>query len=83
MDHDAKHPGGHPRPSELSLAHPSHSHTARLSEIEFLQRAARHIRLRTHDERSIIAGGRNGSPAPGAAAARDAVSGSPDVDAAR
>jgi len=83
MNHDAKHPSGHPRPSELSLAEPCHSHAARLSEIAFLQRATRHIRLRTHKERSTIAGGTDGSPAPEAAAANDVVSGSPDVDAAR
>ena len=85
MAHDAEHLSGHARPSELSLAQPCHSHSSRLSEIEFLQRAARHIRLRMHDELTTISGGTNGSPAPEAAAANDAVNvnGSPDDDAAR
>ncbi len=60
-------------------------HLTRLSEIDLLRRAARHIRLRMHDELTTVNGGTNGSPAPEAAAANDAVNvnGSSDVDAAR
>ena len=82
MAHDAEHLNGHPRPSKSAgggLAHPGHGYSLRLSEIALLQRAARHIRLRTQDELTTIAGGTNGLPV----AANESVSGSPDVDAAR
>ena len=83
MAHDTDNLSAPPRPSELSLAQPCHSHSSRLSEIDLLRRAARHIRLRTHDGLTTIAGGTDGSHAREAVAAKDAVSGSPDVDAAR
>ena len=91
MTHDAEHLSGHhaarraaiarPRPGELSLSQPGHA--GRFSEIEFLRRASRHIRLRMHDERTAVADGTVDRPAPESGAANDAVSGSPGDDAAR
>ena len=77
MDHDAEHLSEHHAARRALIARPP-AH-ANLSEIELLRRAARHIRLRTHDEPTSIAGGTEGPSVRKATP----LSGSPDVDAAR
>ncbi len=76
MDHDAKHHSEHHAARRALITRPP-AH-ANLSEIELLQRAARHIRLRTHDELTTNVSDTDGSAARAATGAHESVSGSPD-----
>lgn len=81
MDHDAEHLSEHHAARRALIARPP-AH-ANLSEIELLRRAARHIRLRTHDELTTAVGGAAASLTREAAAARESFNGSPGDDGGR
>ncbi len=81
MDHDAEHLTEHHAARRALIARPP-AH-ASLSEIELLQRAARHIRLRTHDELTTAVGGAAALPAREAAGAQESFNGSPGDDGGR